>query len=137
MAKLEIQPDGNEMDTSPIVMAVRKTAVLNGPDCDFENALKWADKHGTRLFTRAEAQYLYEHDPQFREAVKSCVFWVLETQTTESSSEDCAWVFSGSDGFIYVTYKVHQTIFKGNRWVNHATRCLNDHSEPFSTLGTK
>jgi hypothetical protein len=94
----EKQETVKPIDTSPIITRAREVGVLAGPDGDFEHALKWAMDNGTRLFTRAEAQHLFETSESFRKAVKGTWFWVLESASVNSNNRNSAWQFDGDYG---------------------------------------
>jgi hypothetical protein len=97
-AKIDALEANSPIDTSPIITGARPVGVLAGPDGDFDHALKWAEDHGTRLFTRAEAQYLFEHSETFRAAVKGSWFWVLESASVSPYTRSNAWLFYGLSG---------------------------------------
>jgi hypothetical protein len=90
-----------QIDISPIITGARPVSVLSGPSGTFEHALAFAEANNTRLFTRAEAQYLFEHSEKFREAVKDAYFWVLESASVTSISRSFAWIFNSVSGGIY------------------------------------
>jgi hypothetical protein len=101
----EKREEAKPIDTSPIITGAREVEVLSGPDGDFEHALKWAKEHGTRLFTRAEAQYLFETSESFRKAVKGTWFWVLESASVLSNDRVDAWQFYGTFGYVSSNYR--------------------------------
>jgi hypothetical protein len=97
----EKREEAKPIDTSPIITGARAVSVLSGPAGGFEHALKWAKDNGTRLFTRAEAQYLFETSESFRKAVKGTWFWVLVSASVNSYDRINAWLFNGNYGNVY------------------------------------
>ena len=100
---VHITGKAKSIDISPIITGARPVSVLSGPDGTFEQALAFAKANNTRLFTRSEAQYLFEHDEAFRNSVRDTYFWVLESASVFSHVCNYAWLFSGLYGFVDTT----------------------------------
>lgn len=92
------------IDISPIIIETRPVTLMTGPRQNFSQAVEWAAKNGTRLFTRAEVVCLYEISQDFRDAVRGSWFWVTESATVLSYSSENAWVFTDQYGGVTYYY---------------------------------